>query len=657
MNIEQALEIIDIALRDESLNNIQEFIFRQAWEGKTYVEIAQSADYDPDYIRDLGYKLWQLLSKALQQKVTKNNFHSVLRRRWGSFSMKAQGYVERTDTTDINISVHNTPIEQLRATPKLMDARRVTVNQYQDWGEAIDVPVFYGRTEELTTLKQWTMKDRCRLLAVLGMGGIGKTALVGKLAEQVQDGFEYLIWRSLRKALPIEEFLSGLLQFLSNQQETEIALPKDVDSRISQLINYFRKYRCLLVLDNAETILRRGEYAGCYRAEYEGYGELLKRIGEALHQSCLVLTSQEKPKEFLSLEGEMLPVRSLQLVGLKLAECQKIFRLKGAFSGTISEWEYLIDYYVGNPLALKIVAAGIQDLFNKSISEFLEFVKQGTLVFDGIRGLLDQQFSRLSDLEKDIMYWLAIERKPISFSELQADILSPVSPQALLEALRSLGQRSLIEKNSHSYTQKPMIMDYITEQVIEQFYREINAEIISLFNSHALIKAQVKGSVRASSTRVILEPIVDKMHTTFGCKKNIEIKLKLLLLKLKENLSIVPGYASGNIINLLHQLKMDLTDYDFSNLTVWQADLRDTNLHRVNFANADLAGSIFAESLDNSLSIRAPKLYEGMNITGVTGLTEVQKATLRALGAVENGGFLPKHAISPDNSFHLTSPI
>jgi WD40 repeat protein len=35
--------------------------------------------------------------------------------------------------------------------------------------------------------------------------------------------------------------------------------------------------------------------------------------------------------------------------------------------------------------------------------------------------------------------------------------------------------------------------------------------------------------------------------------------------------------------------------------------------------------------------LKAPRLYEGMNITGVTGLTQAQQATLKALGAVENG--------------------
>jgi hypothetical protein len=34
-------------------------------------------------------------------------------------------------------------------------------------------------------------------------------------------------------------------------------------------------------------------------------------------------------------------------------------------------------------------------------------------------------------------------------------------------------------------------------------------------------------------------------------------------------------------------------------------------------------------------TLRADRPYEGMNITGVTGITEAQKATLKALGAIE----------------------
>jgi predicted ATPase len=66
----------------------------------------------------------------------------------------------------------------------------------------------------LAQLEQW-LSEECRAIAILGMGGIGKTALAVKFAQQVQHQFDYLIWRSLRNAPPIEDVLAELIQFLS----------------------------------------------------------------------------------------------------------------------------------------------------------------------------------------------------------------------------------------------------------------------------------------------------------------------------------------------------------------------------------------------------------------------------------------------------------
>ena len=71
-----------------------------------------------------------------------------------------------------------------------------------DWGEAVDISAFYGRQAELQTLNQWVLGDRCRIVALLGMGGAGKTALSVKLAQQLQGHFDCILWRSLRNAPP-----------------------------------------------------------------------------------------------------------------------------------------------------------------------------------------------------------------------------------------------------------------------------------------------------------------------------------------------------------------------------------------------------------------------------------------------------------------------
>jgi ATP-dependent Clp protease ATP-binding subunit ClpA len=134
---------------------------------------------------------------------------------------------------------------------------------YTDWERSPKVPAFYGRTEELATLQKWIVKDRCCLVALLGMGGIGKTALSAKLAELIQGEFEYVIWRSIHNSPPLNDVLENLLQcFSSPPKETTTDLCED---NLSQLMGYLSQHRCLLILDNTETILGIGNSTGQYR--------------------------------------------------------------------------------------------------------------------------------------------------------------------------------------------------------------------------------------------------------------------------------------------------------------------------------------------------------------------------------------------------------
>ena len=153
-----------------------------------------------------------------------------------------------------------------------------------DWGEAPNVPIFFGRTKELILLEQWVIQDRCRLVAVVGMGGIGKTKLSVKLgrggigktdlslkfAQGIQERFDYVIWRRLLNAPKVSELLTDLIKFLSNQQE--VNLPNAASEQILRLIHYLQKSRCLVILDNVEMLLQGGEYVGQYSPDYEEYG-------------------------------------------------------------------------------------------------------------------------------------------------------------------------------------------------------------------------------------------------------------------------------------------------------------------------------------------------------------------------------------------------
>ncbi|MDY7022276.1 MAG: WD40 repeat domain-containing protein, partial [Cyanobacteriota bacterium] len=353
---------------------------------------------------------------------------------------------------------------------------------------------------------------------------------------------------------------------------------------------------------NGESILQEGDRVGRYYEGYESYGELFKRLGEIRHQSCLILTSREKPREIAALEGKNLNVRSLQLTGLETADCQSLIQAKG-ISASPEQWHQLIARYAGNPLAIKIVTTTIEDVFGGEVSEFLEQIQQGTAIFGDIRDLLEEQLERLSKLEQEIMYWLAINREPISLAELRKDLLSVVSPAEAIESLESLRRRSLIEKSYPGFTQQPVVMEYIIEQFIEKIFREIQSETLDYLNRYAIIKSQSKDYVRDSQIRVILLPIVQRILEYYPLSKDLQEKFQNLLVKLKHQNLEKSGYAGGNLINLCHRLELDLANYDFSNLAIWQAYLQDANLQNVNFSGTDLSRSVFAETLGNTLTV------------------------------------------------------
>jgi predicted ribonuclease YlaK len=107
----------------------------------------------------------------------------------------------------------------------------------QDWGEAPDVVGFLGRLEELATLKQWVLDDRARLVALLGMGGIGKTMLAARLATDLAPAFERVYWRSDRSAPSLSDWLGEAIGFLSDQRRVP---PEGQEARLGVLLDLLR---------------------------------------------------------------------------------------------------------------------------------------------------------------------------------------------------------------------------------------------------------------------------------------------------------------------------------------------------------------------------------------------------------------------------------
>lgn len=484
------------------------------------------------------------------------------------------------------------PRHPRRATPRRRPEHGAALGQIAS--EAPAPGPVYGRAQEVAQLRRLLIDERCQLVALLGIGGVGKTTLAATVAQSLGGHFDAVIWHSLLNAPRLDELLRQVLQSLAAHTLAE--LPASLSDQLALLLDYLRKQRCLLVLDNLESVLA-DDGAGEMRAGYEAYARLLHQLAHHRHRSCLLLTSRERPKGMARWETGMAWVRTLRLEGLDAQAAHAILSASG-LRGQEAEAQQLVARYSGHPLALALVAETVQELFGGAIADFL---RAETLIFDDIRALLDDQFARLGALEQEILFWLAIEREPISAGALSANLVRRPPPGRFLEALRALRRRSLLEQHGAEFTLQNVVIEYVTARLIDGVCAELadgraldvdRTRALPLLTRFALLKAQAREYVRQSQARVILQPIADRLAAELG-ESLLDARIRAILDALRATAPRAPGYAAGNLLNLLVHRRVAVAGYNFSRLSVWQADLRGQTLAGMNIAEADLAGCAF----------------------------------------------------------------
>jgi hypothetical protein len=193
---------------------------------------------------------------------------------------------------------------------------------------------------------------------------------------------------------------------------------------------------------------------------------------------------------------------------------------------------------------------------------------------------------------------------------------------------------------------QPVLIEYVTRLLIEQVCQEILAGQVRLLNQQALLKASAQDYVREIQRRLLLAPVADwtpidiiqefnRITEAFrresvqqdsaylpadirallknfqetlarltDTQDSLEQQLLGLLAHLRAQPPHTPGYAAGNILNLLCLLKQnDLADCDCARLNIRQADLQHANLRRVNAAHANFEQVLFAEVFSGIIAL------------------------------------------------------
>ncbi|NJN31396.1 MAG: hypothetical protein HC824_13960 [Synechococcales cyanobacterium RM1_1_8] len=427
MTPDEALQLVEAQLNSNSkMNDNERDLFRGIWQRQSYQEIYNTHFRDrcqlPHMRSNIANGLWRKLRPVLGDGVNKKTLRSHVERAQLNWSQlpPSEGslpgpedqstYLQppgpgvifsRQDTDSAQNSSaqnHSIPDSPIAAPFEPQDNRQVS------WSDSPDVTGFCGRGGPLQSSEQRIRVERCRLLAITGEAGMGKTWFAKQLALNVKDFYgDRIAWRSFNQGplLPLSALLAELLQTLSGS-------PWPGAISLDTFIEFLMNSPCLIILDQFEALLQTAVHDGTYLEGYKDYSQFLTQVGQRPHQSCLLLTSREQPQEVISLTDGRL-VSDLSLPGFEVLEVEEMLHPQSQGQVPPGTWRRLTQHCGGNPLALRETASLIRSLGGwENIESFFDYAK----VVDKVIQLQQVQFQRLSALEQEILLRICQQPEP-----------------------------------------------------------------------------------------------------------------------------------------------------------------------------------------------------------------------------------------------------
>ncbi|MBD2134657.1 ATP-binding protein [Sphaerospermopsis sp. FACHB-1094] len=345
--------------------------------------------------------------------------------------------------------------------PNNKDTQKIEVNKedksqqkttYTNLNQSPKITHFYGRNNELSTLSAWIENPSTRLISILGISGIGKTTLIKHFIDTHPLHFDAIIWKNLKLSNSLNSILTEIITEINvNIQNI------NTNKLLKQTLELFNQKRCLIILDNLEEIFTPQQYAGKYQPEHQNYQTFLQMITAVENQSCVILISQEKCQELISLDDELYPIHSLELSGLGNAatEILKNQRLQNQ-----EHWLNLINLYETHPRYLQYISILIKDVFQGEIAEFIQ--ENNLILTEDIKSNILLTWERLTNIEKQTLLKISQNDQPLSREEIKK--LLSLSSLEIINSIQSLTRRFLLSKSENDerlFHLTPVLREYL----------------------------------------------------------------------------------------------------------------------------------------------------------------------------------------------------
>ncbi len=381
MDFEEILALVNKAVWEKTGRNLrapETVILKGTWQGLTYEQMSKPAsEYSENYLmRDVGRDLWKLLSNVLGEDVNKSNFRYVMQQRQHTsiWSSQSDNYSQLQHLTKV------------------------------DWGDAPDTSVFYGREKELETLQQWIVKDNCNLVFITGLAKMGKTFLVAKLVEDIQNNFDYVIWRSLGK-VNFQKVLEDWFYYFYPDGDRDNLL-KNEEQLKEQLRECLRKHKCLLIIDDIDEMSSNQQELDIDREN------IITTIAAETHNSCLLVIGKVIPQKINLLIAEKPRInRLISLARYTEEDIEKILHQE-TLTYNQQDVTWLYEKCLGIPKSLTSRLQKIKAYCNNNIATYRSLTEHHTennktKPTDTISEIITKIiFSKLSETAQKIIYFL-----------------------------------------------------------------------------------------------------------------------------------------------------------------------------------------------------------------------------------------------------------
>jgi transcriptional regulator with XRE-family HTH domain len=286
----------------------------------------------------------------------------------------------------------------------------------------------FGRSNELATLIEYT--DRSRLIFIESFVGSGKTTVAKALLASVDDKFKEVFFN-----------------------------PK---MPIAEIIDMLNKDRYLFVLDKPDL-------------DNEEYIPLLQEIAETKHQSCVIVTCRDCPRGYR--DWAYRP-KVVTLTGLDEPDAIALLQNEGLSPQADKTLvQTLIKKYEGIPWGLKLAVQDILELHNGNLAEYLG--KSSTVFSRDFSKEIDEIIARLSPLELEVLYWLALQNAAIPYPEIREAFTDRrttlIDGNEVGAAVKELNRRLLIETNETGIALRTTVQQCAKSQLRKILSKEIKA--------------------------------------------------------------------------------------------------------------------------------------------------------------------------------------